>query len=245
MRNIYFIGWTLFLLFSCKNDPASNTAQTFEVHYKGALKNIMRKGDLSAKVNLADYQNRPHLYALGPLAGLKGEIQIFDGKVYNSMVKNGQLVFDTTYTQQASLLVSTSVEAWEDFIIPAHVQTKKALQQYVAKTAKNYGIDVYRPFPFLLVGTAASIDWHVINWKAGDTKHSHEKHVQSGLYGTLTNQELEILGFYSDKHHAIFTHHTTNMHLHAKLKDGTMAGHIDDIALDGRLKLQLPKLDQK
>ena len=72
-------------------------------------------------------------------------------------------------------------------------------------------------------------------------EHSHEKHVTSGPHGTMEHQEIEILGFYSNSHHAVFTHHTTNMHMHFLLPDGTNAGHIDDIDLGQGMKLMLPE----
>ena len=33
-----------------------------------------------------------------------------------------------------------------------------------------------KPFPFLIEGNASSLNWHVIDWKKGDTEHTHEKH---------------------------------------------------------------------
>jgi acetolactate decarboxylase len=89
-------------------------------------------------------------------------------------------------------------------------------------------------------GSVSSFDWHVINWADGDTEHSHEKHISSGPHGTIRNQSVDILGFYSNKHHAIFTHHTTNMHLHVKTKDNVVSGHVDGITLAGGIKLKLP-----
>ena len=85
-----------------------------------------------------------------------------------------------------------------------------------------------------------SFDWHVINWKDGDTEHSHEKHINSGLNGTIENRQVEMLGFYSDSHHAIFTHHTTNMHIHVKTVDTKIAGHVDGLTLGKGMVLKLP-----
>lgn len=49
-----------------------------------------------------------------------------------------------------------------------------------------------------------------------------------------------MLGFYSDSHHAIFTHHTTNMHIHLKTIDNKIAGHIDGLELGKGMILKLP-----
>jgi len=93
----------------------------------------------------------------------------------------------------------------------------------------------------LIEGTANSFDWHVIDWKVGDKEHSHEKHKTSGLHGTINDRQVELLGFYSNAHHTIFTHHTTNMHIHVRTTDNKLAGHVDDLTLGKRMILKLPE----
>ena len=59
-------------LFSCSTPSPEDTS--FEVAFKGALKNIMHKGDLSANISLSELADIDHLYALGAVENLKGEI---------------------------------------------------------------------------------------------------------------------------------------------------------------------------
>jgi acetolactate decarboxylase len=61
------------------------------------------------------------------------------------------------------------------------------------------------------------------------------------LNGTVENREVEILGFYSYSHHAIFTHYTANMHVHAKTVDDKIAGHVDGLILGQEIILKLPQ----
>jgi alpha-acetolactate decarboxylase len=136
--------------------------------------------------------------------------------------------------------VYAEVEEWETFQIE-NITTKSDLEEKIFEIAKSQGINTEKPFPFLLEGNVAALDWHVINWKKGDTIHNHKKHKESGLNGTLRNTDVEIVGFYSTKHKAIFTHHTTNIHVHFKTNDNSVAGHIDDIQLENQLILKLSK----
>ncbi len=212
----------------------------FKVEYKGALKNMMHKGDISAKVDLMDFENTEHFYALGAIENLKGEIQIFDSKPSNTIVIDSVLTFDKSFDKKATLLVYASVSKWKSINIPESIVTYEQFENYVKQTAKDNKIKTNEPFPFLLEGTAKSFDWHVINWKDGDTEHSHEKHISSGPHGTIKNQPVEMLGFYSDSHHAIFTHHTTNMHIHVKTIDNKIAGHVDGLTLGKGMILKLP-----
>lgn len=227
------------LAFSCEDTTPRN--QTFTVAYKGALKNIMRKGDVSAKADLAEYEHTENLYALGAVGNLKGEIQIFDSQPYISSMEDGHIIFDTSYVKKATLLVSAQVKEWLSFQIPSDINEKKDLEKHIEKVARENNIDTNEPFPFLIEGNIQELDWHVINWKDGDTEHSHEKHIQSGLNGSMQQQAVILLGFYSDSHHAIFTHHTTNMHIHLKMKNGQIAGHVDDLKIGQDMILKLPK----
>lgn len=233
---------TIISVSSCRTDSEKST-NNFTVEYAGALKNMMHKGDISAKAELSELAEVEHLYALGALENLKGEIQIFDGKPYNTIVTDSILAFDNSFDKKATLLVHASVSNWISLTIPDSIITYEQLESYIAQSAAEHQIEMDKPFPFLLEGTPQSFDWHVINWKEGDTDHSHVKHIRSGLHGTINHEEVVMLGFYSDSHHAVFTHHTTNMHIHVKTTDNKLAGHVDGLTLGNGMILKLPNLN--
>lgn len=234
---------TIISITSCGTDnkgKSNKETNKFNVEYDGALKNMMHKGDISAKADLSKLEEVEHVYALGALENLKGEVQIFDSKPYNTIVIDSILTFDNSFKKKATLLVYASVSKWKSINIPDNIITYEQLESYIEQSAKENQIEIDEPFPFLIEGTPKSFDWHVINWKDGDTEHSHEKHIRSGLHGTVNNRQVEMLGFYSDSHHAIFTHHTTNMHIHVKTVDNKLAGHVDGLILGKEMILKLP-----
>jgi len=55
-------------------------------------------------------------------------------------------------------------------------------------------------------------------------------------------EEVVILGFYSSQHKAIFTHHSSNSHMHFRTKDQSLAGHVDALKINDSITLNLPKL---
>jgi acetolactate decarboxylase len=55
--------------------------------------------------------------------------------------------------------------------------------------------------------------YHVIDWEP-ETKHTMDNHKQFAYSGTFINEPMQLLGFFSTRHKSIFTHHTTNMHIH-------------------------------
>ncbi|MFC4721717.1 acetolactate decarboxylase [Geojedonia litorea] len=240
MKNLIYIIVLVFftIAFSSCRDEESKTFST-EVKYSGALRTIM-SGAIQSVISLDTLSKMKHLYALGAVDNLKGEIQIFNGLPSNSFVVDSSLQINDSYNLKASLLIYAEIEAWDSYQIE-HIKIKSDLEKQIFKIATDSGIDIEKPFPFLLEGTIASLDWHVINWKDGDTIHNHKKHKASGLNGNLKNRKVQIIGFYSTKHKGVFTHHTTNMHIHFKTDDKDIAGHVDDLLLDNSITLKLPK----
>ncbi len=234
---------TFLILFIFITSCNPKSTPLFKVDYKGALKNMMHKGDLSAKISLSEINEINYLYALGAIEELKGEILVLNSNVFVTSVTTldtiKTMLTDTTFNKKASLLVYASVEEWISINIPNTIITYEDFEVFVEETALKKGINTDKPFPFMIEGIAKSFDWHIIDWPEDDTEHSHEKHIHSGLYGTLENQEVEMLGFYSNKHHAIFTHHTTNMHIHVKSEK--VIGHIDDMTFGIDMMLKIPK----
>jgi acetolactate decarboxylase len=93
MKKINFLAITL-LISALLNIPKFTIAQNHNnnVWISGAMRNVMQKGDLSNTIYLDTISNKQHLYGLGPLEGLKGELLIIDGKSYISSVnENGSI----------------------------------------------------------------------------------------------------------------------------------------------------------
>ncbi|MFP2994335.1 acetolactate decarboxylase [Spongiivirga sp. MCCC 1A20706] len=233
----YILGISLLLFASCKEvqHPSYQKAT-----HSGALRTIM-SGDLSATASLDTLAAKDHLYALGAVSQLKGEIQIFDGVPFISNVNKNNIAIDPTFSRKAALLVYAVVPSWKEIKIPATINTQEALEAFIIDKAASLKIDTSAPFPFLIEGNASSLSWHIIDWPEGDTEHTHQKHKESGLNGDLTDTEVSVLGFYSDKHKGVFTHHSTNFHMHFKTKDGQLAGHLDGFTPGSKMRLKLPK----
>ncbi len=164
----------------------------------------------------------------------------FKTEPYNSVIEENELVIDKTFNKKASLIVYATVDQWQDFEIPVSINSQTELEIFIKEKAKEYGLDTDEAFPFLIEGVFSSIDWHTIDWKEGDKEVTHEKHRTSGLNGKLTKVTATILGFYSQKHKAIFTHHSSDVHMHMKTEEGLVAGHVDDLELKGNMVLRLP-----
>lgn len=203
------------------------------VHIYGALRNIMMEGKMVREVELSHLDPK-NLYALGALENLEGEILILDGMPFISIEENEQLVISHDFDRSATLLVASYVERWDSVLVDG------SLEEFVPLAAKNAGLDSEKPFPFMLKGNFSKVDWHVVNWPANDDVHTHEKHQTSGPHGSLQNVNATVLGFYSAHHHGVFTHHSTNLHMHVLTDDQKLAAHADEVIAGKETWLFLP-----
>lgn len=215
----------------------------YAVEHFGQLRSIMQEANISAQVDLQKFSGNDSFYALGAFENLKGEILIFGGESYSTRSIDDQVEFVNAFEERATLLVASHVDSWQEFIISETNLNYQDLEKIVEGKAVEYGIDTNQPFPFLLEGVFGEMDWHVIDWPEGDKHHTHEKHKTAGPHGTLVDSNVRILGFWSDSHHGIFTHHATNMHLHFVTQDAELAGHVDSLNNGNELILYLPLIE--
>ena len=120
------------------------------VEYVGAQKEIFKTGKAASVVSLEDLADRKGLYAMGPIDGLDGEITIFDSKPYITKVRGNDYTLDKTFKHGAFFLVWTEQTNWIDVPVPTTVKAYVDLQKFVKAQAQAAGIDVTKPFPFLL-----------------------------------------------------------------------------------------------
>ncbi len=218
---------------------AVSVVEVPEVKVLGAMKNIMMKGDLSAHVNL-DTLDKNHLFGLGPVPGLKGEILILDGIVYTSSKNGNQLINQQDKVSKAAMLVYSHVEKWKAVSSKTKISSYAELEKLIETTAIANGYDIEIPFAFKIEALPEKANYHVIDWEDG-TVHTMGNHKQFAYSGQVNNTPSVLMGFYSKHHQGIFTHHTTNMHIHLLEEKTKTVGHLDDIQLNGQITIYLPE----
>ncbi|HIF20505.1 MAG TPA: hypothetical protein EYQ27_01050 [Gemmatimonadetes bacterium] len=216
-------------------------APSVTVH--GALREIMHMGRTDRRVDLAPMIGRAGLYGLGALEGLGGEVTLWNGQLWLSTPDSqGGAVsgrHDVT-TTGATLLVTSEVARWQERPITQAVSFDQ-LDVFIEREARASGVNVAEAFPFRIEGTPTRLDWHVIDGsKIPSGAHGHEAHMRTAVRGSLAARPVQILGFYSPKHHAIFTHHDTNTHAHVIGRNPVTTGHVDHVDLAPGARLLLP-----
>ncbi len=210
-----------------------------EVKIQGAMKNVMRKGELHGTIKLDTIQSKSNLYGLGPLEYLKGELLVYNGISYVSKVStNGTVLIEKTYQVQAPFFVYSNVETWIEINLPKNIRTLQQLENFLNVYTQN----MIRPFAFRLEGEFELVKFHIQNLPDNSIIRSPEDaHVGQGKYSRMPVKG-KILGFFSTEHQTIFTHHDSYIHMHFINELETEMGHIDDLLIQpkGKVKLYLP-----
>jgi len=206
----------------------------------GEEEDLIKKGDMKTHITLKELQSKPHLYGIGSVTNLKGFIVIDDDKPFTSFVENGSVLIDSSWNSEATLLVYAQVDNWKEVSIPDSVKTYKSLERFVLQSANDNDINPKEAFPFLVRGTIPSINWRVTDWDQKDKEITNKKVKKSGLQGTANNVITTIVGFYCTNQYRVLAEHNTKMHLHFVSDNRQVSGHVDDISLDGNIRLYLP-----
>lgn len=229
----------MFLLFSCdfavKETAASLTYP--DVISVAAMRDVMWKGELNGKIKLDTIKNTKGLYGLGPNAFLDGEILINDGTTYLSKVQSDSSMYVESITKvEAPFFVYTNVNEWEKISLSKSTKSIKDLELFIDSKTK----DKKRPFAFKLKGSIKSGRIHVQNLPAGMEVSSPDEAHQGQVNYNLSNEDVEIIGFFSTEHQGIFTHHDSFLHMHLSTKNLDKMGHLDEVSFNNMI-LFLPK----
>jgi acetolactate decarboxylase len=223
------------------------------VEYLGAQKNIFSTGKAERVMSLKSLEDRDNLFAIGPVEGLDGEITIFNSRPYISKVRGNDYDVDHTLDHGAIFLVWAQNSNWKDIAIPDNVKGYLDLQRFVKEQAVLSGIDVAKPFPFLISGTAAEVKWHINVDKTEGKTITKELFAKSKAMYVIKNEPVDIIGFYSENHPGVFISQyapaikphsgmKNAIHIHVVSRASKAAGHIDDITLGQGMTLRLPRL---
>jgi acetolactate decarboxylase len=205
----------------------------------GAQRDVLR-GDLRGHVPLAPLSGARHLYGLGPLDGLRGEVSIFGGTPSIARIAGEAVVTAASWDERACFLVWAQVPAWSEHIRDVTPAGLDSLEREVVALAREVGLDPERPLPFRVRATAVGATFHVLDKRDG-LPHNPERHEQAKVRRTLEGTAVELIGFYSRQHRGIFTPGESNVHIHLQTEDGRISGHLETIQLAKGAHIAVPE----
>src|SRR4029453_19224537 len=132
------------------------------VRWIGAQRDVLG-GDVEGKVELRSLAPLTHLYALGPRAGVTGEITIFDGEPCVARVVDGRIQVEARFDHAACFLVYDEVPAWQESILARPIDGEAALTAAVLDAARAARVDVGEPLIFLLRAPPPTVTFHLLD----------------------------------------------------------------------------------
>jgi acetolactate decarboxylase len=204
-------------------------SQSYQVKWVGEMRKVMMLGEDQGVISLASLKTTEHLYALGPLEGLNGEITVFDSQAFIGTVRDGHPHVEQTFDVRAPLLVWVEVAKWS--AEAASFDSLDSLDKLVEARARAARLDMTRPIPFRVTGVAQAIQMHIVNRQGREAK-GREAHEAMEVKFPLHDTGVELLGFWSNRHGGVFTHMGSNLHVHGRTRDNRVSGHVDSVRID-------------
>ena len=229
----------------CFKDSAAALAKHFRapqvvLYDRGSMKEIY-KDNGAAKIKLSLLKDTAHLYALGPLSDLRGEILVWDSQPFESRARDGAVRVKQDWDESAAYLVWASVPKWKKVMVPTSVRSPELMEQWLRSMSGPEGFPLRSQFPFLIKGHFGAISWHVVNVQNDGKPLTPQKHQEQKFHGVSHDLRADMLGFYSPEHQGFFIPQGHSMHLHVKVGEELVA-HVDDFDPygDNGLNLYIP-----
>jgi len=233
----------LVALCSCSAAPGTPSAAKRpapELKVWGSLRELMHEGRTESRVAIASVIATPHVYAVGAVAGMRGEITVVDSTAWLALGDRaaGRAAVGAA-DEGAALLVASSVASWSRAPIGEDIPFAD-LDQRIESLARAAGIDVDQAFPFLIEGELTDVQWHVLKGPPSSpaTPHDHADNAVRGEQATMTGT---LVGFFSRHHQGVFTHMGRNVHAHVVSPTAAIAAHADQVSVRASSILALPR----
>lgn len=203
----------------------------YVIHFINHMRDVIMSGKRDAVLDLRTLNKKSHLYGLGPIEGLTGEVTIIDGKPALSRIGADHLPHVTeSYDVGVPFFVWAEVDSWRTITIPSTVTSSEELEKFIGETASKFSLD--KAFPFLVTGKLKLVNYHVVNAKP-DTPAGMEAHKQIQVPFDLKQSTVTLVGFWSNQHRGVFTPMDSNMHVHFQSADNIASGHVQHLELSG------------
>ncbi len=219
--------------------PSRINGPGYELSFVGSQRQTIMTGDRAAHLNLRTLKDRPHLYGVGPIEGMTGEVTIADSRPSLARVGADHLLHVTeSYEAGMPFFVWAEVSTWQPQELPDEVQIYAQLEKFVGEAGARAGLT--QAFPFLMTGRPELIDFHIVN-ATPDTPPGVDAHQKIQIPFELRGQDVTFVGFWSSQHQGVFTPMGTNMHAHFQTRDNKASGHVQGLKLAQGMTLSLPK----
>jgi acetolactate decarboxylase len=205
---------------SCNN---YNNTSTIKV--TGQMRNVMWKGELVGKIS-TDSINNPTSYGLGPIEYLKGEVLVLEGQTFISEVVDST---NHKVTQVSSIHAPFFVYSKDSRLKEILIAPKSLFLKSTEQLIDSLFFDYNEPLLVRVDGVFQDLTIHSVNLPQGRSVSSPDQAHEGLTKYQYKNISGSIIGFFSRKHKAVFTHHDSYLHAHFISDDRSIMGHVDSL----------------
>ncbi len=260
LPGLVFAG-VFFCCFNCgRNEHSDEPSHTFvmsalspqvadelEVKVHGNLRQVMHAGTIGAAIELDTLFPGEHVFGVGALADLQGEVTIVDGVAYLSYPDGEEKARTKKLTESSAavaMLVSAKVTAWQTMETEQEILFV-SLDEEIAKMVTAVGLDVNKRIPFRIEGEFRDLRWHVIDGsRLPDGSSSHEDHVKAAVNLTQESGPALLVGFFSKNDGGVFTQMRSHTHIHCVIAEPLSSGHVDHVIVPAGTKVMFPVIQR-
>jgi acetolactate decarboxylase len=194
----------------------------------GQMRRMFMAHDIGANVDLAKVNQESHVYALGPLAGLKGEITVLDGQVFVSRLNGKGAEVMLKSDARSVFLVYAAVPSWRSLTVLTNAVNERDLA-----TLLEHKLPPGTRAAFLVRGKASSAKFHIQNYQGEAKDLTHEAHDKAKVFFDLADTGVELVGFFTNREEdgGFFVHPGQTTHIHVISNDRKSMGHLESITL--------------
>ena len=238
----YKIRWGVMILLNLFICGSHMITVNYNLKSYGNFSRMVHTKQIEGVANLHDVIPAANGYAVGAIQNGSGEITIIDNEEWLDYGKDGigNSINEVPADEETVLLVTAQVADWREIKIPQNFD-KHGLFEFILAEAKQHGLDIQAPFPFLLQGSFESIEFHVINGINPKFEgHGSQGHFFNQKKAQRDDQKAVVIGFYSAELQGVYTHPGESWHLHVAIKGENIGAHVDDIVAKQNTLLKLP-----
>lgn len=217
-----------------------------KVQIWGGVEEALHKGKIEGRVRVLEACDGDGCVALGAAAFLNGEIIAVDGEALIAVASKGGKSYDVRRAvaeDEATILAAAKVPAWSPTPIGSELDPSD-FETYVEEAAVAAGIDVDRPFPFLVRGPVSDLEAHIVGGRCPVRTPGQAGHEGAPFRAKVPSAEATLVGFFVPRSGHSITHHGSRTHVHVKteIAGEPFVGHADHFEVAAGSTLFLPEV---
>jgi len=240
------ISFFLFLGACVGSEPRDVAEASYgvgQIQCWGTLREALRDGQTQARVDVASVAKKG-VYGVGALAGLEGEVTVFDGEIWvtKGRKRPPETIRSVSSSTPATVLFAADVPQWHEVKVDEDVDPS-VLEAFVEQAAAKSGLDTDKPFAFVVEGTLPHLRMHVIAGECPMRARMLGKEMSSPPYQKhFDKPQGRLVGIFAKGGAGKLNHAGANSHIHVLLTDGDgITGHVESTGIAAGAVLRLPR----